>query len=253
MKFARIRYQGKAVTGIVKGDEICVVENSMFEAVKETKTTIPIAEADFLPPTDPTKIVCVGQNYIGHIQEVGATVPELPMIFLKPPSCLIGHGDPIVFPKKGERVDYEGELAVIVKKRMKDVPEEEALDGVLGCTCFNDVTERAFQALSPFNLALSKAYDTFGPCGPFVVTDIDPNKLEVTTRLNGEIVQQDNTSNCVFTVQRILSYVSGYMTLEPGDIVITGTPKGIRPMKPGDTVEVEIEGIGILRNRVQAA
>jgi 2-keto-4-pentenoate hydratase/2-oxohepta-3-ene-1,7-dioic acid hydratase in catechol pathway len=150
-------------------------------------------------------------------------------------------------------VDYEGEMAVIIKDEMKNVPEEEALRYVLGCSCLNDVTERALVVEDPLMLSISKGMDTFGPCGPYVVTGLDPNNLSVTTYLNGEIVQQDHTSDFVFSVQYLLHYISRFITLYPGDIVSTGTPKGISPMKPGDVVEVEVEGVGRLRNSVIAS
>jgi 2-keto-4-pentenoate hydratase/2-oxohepta-3-ene-1,7-dioic acid hydratase in catechol pathway len=178
-------------------------------------------------------------------------VPKEPIIFLKPPSCLIGHEHPIIYPQAAKRVDFEGELALVIKHRMKNVNEIDTLNYVLGYSCFNDVTERNMVGNNPHLLSLSKGFDTFGPFGPYIVTDLDPNHLMLKTYLNGELKQQDNTKNCVFSIQQVLSYISRYMTLLPGDIVSTGTPRGIAPMKPGDTVEVEIENIGSLRNIVQ--
>jgi 2-keto-4-pentenoate hydratase/2-oxohepta-3-ene-1,7-dioic acid hydratase in catechol pathway len=178
-------------------------------------------------------------------------VPKEPLIFLKPPSCLIGHEHPIIYARNAERIDYEGELAIVIKHRMKSVDETDTLNYVLGYSCFNDVTARNMVAKDRFLLTLAKGFDSFGPFGPYIVTDLDPNHLMLKTYLNGELKQQDNTKNCVFSVQQVLSFISKYMTLFPGDIVITGTPRGIAPMKPGDTVEVEIEAIGTLRNFVQ--
>jgi len=250
MKFARFEYEGNVSFGMVKEEEIIVLDGSPFEAYKETGTRYALSDVRLLPPANPTKIVCIGLNFRQHIEEVGAKVPERPHFFLKPPSSLIGHEDAIVFPRIAERVDYEGELAVVVKEKMKDVPEDGALNHILGCSCFNDVTERAVVFNNIADLTLAKGFDTFSACGPYLVTDLDPNNLEVKTYLNGKLMQHDNTKNCVFTVQHILSYLSQVMTLFPGDIVIMGTPKGIAPMKPGDVVEVEVEGVGRLRNTV---
>jgi len=250
MKFARFEYGGNVSFGMVKAGEMIVLDGSPFDTYEETRTHYALSDVKLLPPAIPTKIVCIGLNFRGHIEEVGAKVPERPHVFLKPPSSLIGHEDAIIFPRGAERVDYEGELAVVVKEKMKDVPEDEALHHILGCSCFNDVTERAIVFNNIADLALAKGFDTFGACGPYLVSDLDPNNLELKTYLNGELMQHDNTRNCVFTVQHILSYLSQCMTLFPGDIVSMGTPKGIAPMKPGDVVEVEVEGVGRLRNTV---
>jgi len=252
MKLARIEYNGKVHNGMVEAEEIRVLSDSFWNQFEVTEEKISSSEVRFLPPAIPSKIVCVGQNYLGHIEELGVPVPKEPILFFKPPSCLIGHEHPIIYPREAKRVDYEGELAIVVKRKMRNVNETDALKYVLGYSCFNDVTERNMVESSPFLLSLSKGIDTFGSCGPYIVTDLDPNRLILKTFLNGELKQQDNTQNCVFSIQRVLSYISRYMTLLPGDIVTTGTPKGIAPMQPGDTVEVEIEGIGCLRNRVHA-
>jgi 2-keto-4-pentenoate hydratase/2-oxohepta-3-ene-1,7-dioic acid hydratase in catechol pathway len=251
-KLARYEYNKKIYEGLVDADEIHVIKGSFGEYYEVSGKKHRISEVRFLPPVIPTKVVCVGQNYLGHIEELGAPVPKEPIIFLKPPSCLIGHEHPITYARDAERIDYEGELAIVIKHRMKSVNESDTLNYVLGYSCFNDVTERNMVAKNPFLLSLSKGFDSFGPFGPWIVTDLDPNQLMLKTYLNGEIKQQDNTKNCVFSVQQVLSFISKYMTLFPGDIVITGTPRGIAPMKSGDTVEVEIENIGTLRNMVQA-
>jgi 2-keto-4-pentenoate hydratase/2-oxohepta-3-ene-1,7-dioic acid hydratase in catechol pathway len=253
MKFARFEYKDDVLLGMVEGEEITVLDGSFFEGYEETETHYPLSDIKLLPPVIPTKIVCIGRNYRGHIEEIGAEVPEEPEVFLKPPSSLIGHEDAIIYPRNAERVDYEGELAVVIKDTMKDVSEDKALQYVLGCSCFNDVTERALVRKDPGLLIVAKGFDTFSALGPYVVTDLDPNNLEVKTYLNGKLMQHDNTKNWVFSIQDILRYVSQCMTLYPGDIVSTGTPKGIAPMKPGDVVEVEIGGIGKLRNSVKAA
>ena len=252
MKFARFEANGEIFNGMAEADEITVIRGSFFNQYEMTDKKYSISEISFLSPVLPTKIICVGQNYLGHIEELGVPVPKEPVIFFKPPSCLIGHEHPIIYPTDAKRVDYEGELAVIIKKEMRNVNKSDALNFVLGYTCFNDVTERNLVGSSPFLLSLSKGMDTFGPCGPYIVTDLDPNRLMLKTFLNGELKQQDNTQHCVFSIQRVLSYICRYITLLPGDIVTTGTPQGIAPMQPGDRVEVEIEGVGRLKNSVAA-
>lgn len=253
MKFARFEYEGEVSLGMVKAEEITVLDGSLFDRYEETEARYPLSDVKLLPPVLPTKIVCIGRNYRGHIEEIGAEVPEDPEMFLKPPSSLIGHEDAIIYPRNAQRVDYEGELAVVIKDKMKDVPEDEALRYVLGCSCFNDVTERDLVMKDLSLLTVAKGFDTFSPFGPYVVIGLNPNNLDVKTYLNGKLMQDDNTKNWVFSIQQILHYASQCMTLYPGDIVITGTPKGVAPMKPGDVVEVEIEGIGKLRNTVKAA
>ncbi len=252
MKFARFRREGNVFLGMVREEEITVLDGSLFTGYEETKAHYPLSDVKLLPPVIPTKIVCIGRNYRGHIEEIGAEVPEEPEVFLKPPSSLIGHEDAIIYPRNAERVDYEGELAVVIKDKMKDVPEGQTLKHVLGYSCFNDVTERSLVMKDPTLLIVAKGFDTFSPFGPYLVRDLNPNNLEVKTYLNGKLRQHDNTKTWVFNIQHILRYVSQCMTLYPGDIITTGTPKGVAPMKPGDVVEVEIEGIGKLRNTVKA-
>ncbi len=253
MKIARFEKDGKISYGAVEGEEIITLSGSVFDGPQKSGPGQPIADVKLLPPTMPSKVVCVGQNYLGHIKELGVPVPEEPVVFLKPNTCLIGQGDDIIYPKQATRVDYEGELALVVKKPLKDASEAEAMQGLLGCSCFNDVTERNWAAKSPFLLTLCKGFDTFGCYGPWIDTEADPGALDIKTYLNGKVMQDDNTANCVFSPGSILSFVSRHMTLLPGDVVITGTPKGIAPMEVGDLVEVEVEGVGKLSNRLTAA
>ncbi len=250
MKLARFAHQDDIQLGIVSGDGIEVIQGSFFEEYRPTGILYPLNDVRLLPPVTPTKIICVAHNYRGLIQEIGEEFPAEPVFFLKPPSSLIGPGDSIVFPEGAERVIFEGELALIIKDAMKGVPENEALDHVLGYTCFNDVTERAMIERSQIDLTPAKGFDTFGPIGPCVVTDLNPNTLDLRTYLNGKLMQEDNTANCIFRVEYILHYLSRIMTLCPGDIVSTGTPQGIAAMHPGDVVVVEIEGIGRLKNPI---
>jgi len=209
----------------------------------------PISSVKFLPPVEPTKIIAIGVNYIDHAQELGVSAPEEPIIFLKPPSALIGDRDPIILPKASSRVDYEGELAVVIGKRCRNVPRERAKEFILGYTCFNDVTARDLQAKDG-QWSRAKSFDTFAPMGPYIAELEDASKLRIQTRVNGEIRQRSNTSNMIFDVPALIEFVSSIMTLEKGDVISTGTPSGIGMLKDGDIVEVEIEGIGVLRNPV---
>ncbi len=200
----------------------------------------------FLPPTEPSKIVAVGLNYVDHAAELSMPLPDEPVIFLKPPSAVIGDGDPIVLPDVG-RIDYEGELAVVIAKECRDVAASDAADYILGYTCFNDVTARDLQAKDG-QWTRAKSFDTFAPLGPYIAELDDAGKLSIVTRLNGEVVQKSNTSNMVFDVFELVSFISSVMTLKPGDVIATGTPAGVGQLRHGDVVEVEIEGIGVLRN-----
>lgn len=252
MKFVRFIHNESMSYGIVEDPLIRVIDKPPFDEYRETGETFELSAVKLLTPTVPSKIVCIGLNYIGHIEEAGEKIPEKPLFFFKPPSCLIGNDDPIVYPRTAQKISYEGELAVVIKDRIKDVPEGTALDHILGYAVFNDVTERRHSKI-PETLSLAKGFDTFGPYGPYVVTNLDPDNLEIKTFLNGSLVQHDNTKNCIFHVDKVISYITECMTLYPGDVVITGTPKGIVLMQPGDVVEIKINSIGTLRNKVIGA
>ncbi|MDP2218293.1 MAG: fumarylacetoacetate hydrolase family protein [Methanolobus sp.] len=213
--------------------------------------TYEMEELEVLPPSNPSKIVCVGLNYHDHATEVGMKVPDEPVLFIKPPSAVIGHGDKIMYPRCSHRVDYEAELAVIIGKRCKNIEYERACDVIAGFTCFNDVTARDLQSRD-VQWTRAKSFDTFAPVGPFIIptSDFDPDNAFIKARVNGEVKQDSNTSNLIFDVPYLIEFISGIMTLEVGDIIATGTPPGIGELNPGDTVEVEIEGIGTLRNEV---
>lgn len=200
----------------------------------------------------PTKIVGIGQNYRAHAAEMGKGIPEEPLMFLKPPSAIIRDGMPIERPAGYERVDYEGELGVVIGKRARHVSRESALDHVGGYTCINDVTVRDLQKKDG-QWARAKGFDTFCPIGPRIVAGLDPSNLRITTRVNGAIKQDSSTSDLIFDVPTLIAFVSRYMTLEEGDLISTGTPAGVGNLNPGDVVEVEIAGIGVLRNPVIAA
>jgi 2-keto-4-pentenoate hydratase/2-oxohepta-3-ene-1,7-dioic acid hydratase in catechol pathway len=251
MKLVRYQIGEKASYGIWEDVFIQKVSGSIFGKFKPTSVKHKISEVRLLPPAEPSKILCIGLNYRDHIEELGQEIPKFPSYFMKPLSAVIGPEDPILYPRVAQRVDYEGELALVVKDRVKDVSPEEALDHVLGYTCFNDVTERELAPV-PGQLTRSKGFDTFAAFGPCIATGLDPSQLVVRTYLNGKKVQDGQTRNLVFSVPFLVHYLSQCMTLLPGDIISTGTPRGIGPMKPGDVVEVSIEGIGTLRNPLQA-
>ncbi|MCS7144866.1 MAG: fumarylacetoacetate hydrolase family protein [Archaeoglobaceae archaeon] len=216
----------------------------LFESLE-----FPMACIKFLPPVIPSKIVAVGLNYLDHAEELGMPIPEEPIIFFKPSSAIIGDLEPIMIPKASKRVDYEGELAVVIAKRCKNVSKAKAEDFILGYTCFNDVTARDLQAKDG-QWTRAKSFDTFAPLGPYIVELEDPSNLKIETRVNGEVRQRSSTSNMIFDVYSLLEFISSIMTLEAGDVIATGTPAGIGMLKSKDLVEVEIEKIGVLRNPV---
>jgi 2-keto-4-pentenoate hydratase/2-oxohepta-3-ene-1,7-dioic acid hydratase in catechol pathway len=199
---------------------------------------------------NPSKIVAVGLNYRDHARELNMEIPEYPLIFLKPSTSVIGTGDEIIFPAQTKELHYEGELAIVIGTQTRNVPVEAALDHIAGFTSANDVTARDLQRLDG-QWTRAKSFDTFCPLGPRIVKDIDPGKLGISTRVNGKIRQQSNTANMIFNVYELVSFISGIMTLLPGDVIITGTPPGVGPLVPGDIVEIDIEGIGILKNTVR--
>lgn len=197
----------------------------------------------------PTKVVCVGTNYGDHARELNMRIPREPLIFLKSPSSLIYNSDKIIYPPGIGRLDYEAELAVVIKKKAKRVREEEARKYILGYTCLNDVTARDLQKRDG-QWTRSKSFDTFCPIGPAIETGLDTSKLKIESYLNGELKQSSCTSDLIFPVERLVAFISGVMTLLPGDIISTGTPSGVGPMKAGDIIEIRIEGIGTLKNEV---
>jgi len=201
-------------------------------------------------PVRPSKIVCVGRNYLAHAQELGNIVPPQPMIFLKPPSALLGPGQPIVLPSQSQQVEYEGEIGVVILERLRDVSAAAAERARLGYVCVNDVTARDLQKTDG-QWGRAKGFDTFCPVGPAVVEGLDWGTLEVTTRLNGAVRQHGKTTEMAYSIPAIIAFVSSVMTLEPGDLIATGTPAGVGRLAAGDVVEVEVTGVGVLRNPVR--
>jgi 2-keto-4-pentenoate hydratase/2-oxohepta-3-ene-1,7-dioic acid hydratase in catechol pathway len=197
----------------------------------------------------PSKIVCIGTNYRAHATEMGKAVPDEPVLFFKPPSAVIAPGEPIVRPRGYARVDFEGELALVIGRRARRVSAASAMDYVLGLACLNDVTVRDLQ-VKDGQFARAKGFDSFCPLGPVVRGGVDPADLRLVTRVNGEVKQDSRTSDLIFSARHLVEFISRYMTLEPGDIISTGTPSGVANLTPGDVVEIEIEGVGVLSNPV---
>jgi len=251
MLIARFSHRDVIHYGILEGDSIAILSPDIFTGMERTGHRVARSEAMLLPPISPRMIIGLGRNYLSHIAEMSVAPPDRPAIFFKPPGSVIGHLQPIIIPHWATRVDYEGELGVIIGKRMRYIDETSALKGILGYTCFNDVTERHVGSSGLINQDISKSCDTFGPCGPWISTAINPDNTSIRTILNGTVVQEDNTGRTVFSLARIISDLSRFMTLMPGDLIITGTPGGIGPVQEGDSVDVEIEGIGRLSNPVR--
>ncbi len=249
MKIVRYTNPRRTEYGILEGEVIRSLAGTPYQRIKVTDRYYKLSEVRLLAPCTPSKIVAVGLNYRSHAEEVSSQLPDTPLIFLKPSTSVIGPEENIIYPESSQRVDYEGELAVVIKTRAWRVPREQALNYILGYTCFNDVTARDLQSKDP-QWNRSKSFDTFAPIGPWIETDLDPANLTLETRLNGELKQQATTSDLIFSVPELVSFISHVMTLLPGDVIATGTPSGIGPMKPGDTVEVSIEAIGTLKNYV---
>lgn len=250
MKYARYERNGTVSYGLVEGNTISRIEGDIFGRHKVTGDSCRLSDVKLLAPVMPSKIVAVGINYRDHATEMKLDLPEDPVLFIKPSTAVIGPEDTIIRPRMSQRVDYEAELALVIGKKAKDVEPEEALEYVLGATCLNDVTARDLQSKDD-QWTRAKGFDTFAPMGPFIVTDADYNNIDIELALNGETKQKSNTSYFISNAQKIVSYISKIMTLNPGDVIATGTPSGVGPMKSGDVVEVRLAGIGALKNIVE--
>lgn len=235
---ARFSFEGRTYIGTVHGEKI-TSEGRDYD----------LGQIKLLAPSEPSKIVCVGLNYVKHARELNMTLPDEPILFLKPPSAVLNPEDEIVSPPSSQQVDYEGELGVVLGKKCKGVKASEAENYILGYTCFNDVTARDLQRKDG-QWTRAKSFDTFAPFGPWISVDIDPDDLDIKTRVNGRTVQDSNTSDLIFNVRKLIEFISGVMTLLPGDVIATGTPPGVGKLEMGDIVEVEVEGIGVLKNSV---
>jgi 2-keto-4-pentenoate hydratase/2-oxohepta-3-ene-1,7-dioic acid hydratase in catechol pathway len=241
---------GQEEYGILSDERIRVIDGKPYnDIIEKTGCYRDASEVKLLAPCLPSKVVALGVNYRSHGEEMSHRIPAEPLIFIKPSTSVIGPGDAIVYPRSSKRVDYEGELGVVIKTVTRHVSMEEAPDYILGYTCVNDVTARDIQA-SDKQWTRSKSFDTFCPIGPCIETELDPDHTGLETLLNGQIKQKTSTSDLIFPVYELVSFISEVMTLLPGDVIATGTTSGIGPMQPGDTVEVKIDNIGTLRNHV---
>jgi 2-keto-4-pentenoate hydratase/2-oxohepta-3-ene-1,7-dioic acid hydratase in catechol pathway len=247
-----IRYQANQAVayGMVVDRLVHHLSPEPWEVLRPGPVVADLDEVTLLAPCLPSKIIAVGRNYAAHAAEHGAEVPAEPLIFLKPPSAVLGPGQAIVYPEHlSQHVDHEAELAVVIGRRARRVRREEALAYVFGYTCANDVTARDLQQRDG-QWTRSKGFDTFCPLGPWIVTELDITDIAVRCRVNAELRQDGRTRDMVFGVDELIAYASAVMTLEPGDLILTGTPAGVGPILPGDRVAVEIEGIGTLENEV---
>ena len=254
MQIARYEAGGQAYYGIVEGDTLRRLAGPPFASLAATGTVDARASARLLCPIENPRIFGVGLNYVSHVKESGQPTPKFPMLFMKASTAAIGPGDAIVYPREGKNVHFEGELAVIIGRRARRIPKEEALDAVFGYSCANDVSERVIQMaeMATGCLLVGKGFDTFSPIGPVIATGLDPTDLTREAFVNGERRQRIHTSDLLFSVAALVSYLSQSTTLLPGHVIITGTPAGVGPVAPGDVVDITIEGIGTLTNPVVA-
>ncbi|HEX7684293.1 MAG TPA: fumarylacetoacetate hydrolase family protein [Trinickia sp.] len=252
-----VRY---ALDGVVRYGVMCDeatiarLAGSPFDSLDRSGERDRLSDVRLLAPVERPRIFGLGYNYKAHSNEVGKPVPDLPVLFMKPSTAVIGPDESIVYPSDGEIVHFEGELCVVIGKMARHVPEARALDYVLGYTCGNDVSDRVLQRReSAFGcLFAGKGYDTFAPLGPAIVTGLDPSNVPIVTRVNGEVRQNGNSADLLFPVPYLIAYLSRYLTLLPGDVIMTGTPAGVGPIHVGDTIEIDIAPIGVLRNSVVA-
>lgn len=257
MRIVRYQIKGKKPGyGILENNLIKGFSHIPFSQFRKFSTSLPavdtvynVNEVKLLAPCLPSKIICLGKNYLSHVEEFNSDVPSVPLIFLKPPTSIVGSYEQIVLPRGSRRVDYEGELAVVIGKKAKNIQQKQAHDYILGYTCFNDVSERHNQKLDG-QWTRAKGYDTFAPLGPWIETEVNPDDLKLETYLNGELRQSARTSDLIFKIPELLHFISTIMTLIPGDVIATGTTSGVGKMNHGDVVEVKIEKIGNLKNFV---
>ena len=251
MRFVRFESAGSASYGLLDGESVVPVADRPWEKVVRTGEALPLGRVRLLAPCQPTKVVAVGQNYRAHAAEMGLPIPDAPIIFLKPPSSVIGPGEAIVCPRISQEVHHESELTIVIGRRARFVRPEDVSSVVWGYTCGNDVTARDLQRRDG-QWTRSKSFDTFCPLGPWVDTALDVTDVPVLCRVNGQVRQNSRTGDMIFDVATLVAFVTEVMTLEPGDVIMTGTPQGVGPMGPGDTVEVETGGLGVLVNPVVA-
>ncbi|HEY7487039.1 MAG TPA: fumarylacetoacetate hydrolase family protein [Streptosporangiaceae bacterium] len=252
MRIARFSTDNGVAFGAIEDDAIAAIAAHPFGEVRFTGERFALDDVRLVAPILPSKIVAIGKNYAGHVREMGGEAPAEPVIFMKPSTSVIGPREAIAYPQKlSERVDYEGELAIVIGRLCRDVPVERTAEVVLGYACANDVTARDLQRRDG-QWTRAKGFDTFCPIGPWIETSVDPSDLAITTTVNGAVRQEARTSLLLHDVPTLISYVSQVMTLLPGDVILTGTPEGVGPLEIGDEVAVTIESIGTLTNRVVA-
>lgn len=250
-----LRYQlddAEPQYGWLLDDKVGPIRGDIYGAFQREEADIPLQDVRLLPPTTPSKVICVARNYLAHAEEHQAEVPEVPALFLKPPSAIIGHAGEIVIPPQATRVEEEAELVVVIGKKGKWIAAEEAREHILGYTIGNDVTERTFQR-QDLQWTRGKGFDTFAPLGPWIETDFYPADAMISCHINGDLRQMATTRDMVFTVEQLIAFASSFMTLLPGDVILTGTPEGVSPLSEGDSVEITVEGIGTLENPVTAS
>ena len=237
------------VWGILEDNQVYPLAQAPYLGIQVNGAARALASVKLLAPATPSKLVCVGRNYAEHAAELGNEVPTEPLIFLKPPSTVVGPGEPVVYPAISQRVDHEGELALMIGSRCRNLSEENAMSVVYGYTVANDVTARDLQRADG-QWTRGKGFDTFAPVGPWIDTDFDPANKAVRCWVNEEVRQDGNTALLIYSIARVLAYVTRFMTLEAGDLILTGTPAGVGAVQPGDVMTVEVEGLGKLRNPV---
>ena len=250
-----VRYESqdgkKPKYGWLLDDKVGEIGGNIFGRYQRKEAETPLADVRLLAPSEPTKILCVGRNYVEHAKELGNEVPKIPLIFMKPPSSIISNGETIILPPQSAQVEHEGELVIVIGKRGRHITTENAKKHILGYTVGNDVTARDLQK-SDSQWTRAKGFDTFCPFGPWIDTEFDPADSVLTCRVNGQMRQMASTRDMVFNVGVLISYISSVMTLESGDLIFTGTPSGVGELKDGDEVSVEIEGLGEIKNKVKS-
>ena len=249
MRIVRFRYQRRDFWGILDKNHVQLLKKPPFGGIVRETIKIALSKVKLLVPTIPSKIILVGLNYRDHAKELNLNLPNEPIIFLKPHTAMVAHEEKIIYPPRVKRLDYEAELAIVIKKEAKGIKEKDAPEFILGYTCLNDVTARDLQEKDG-QWTRSKSFDTFCPIGPWVETKLTPAAVNIKSFVNGRLKQDSNTRQLIFPVKCLVSFVSRVMTLNPGDIISTGTPLGVGPMEAGDRVDVEIQGIGRLTNYV---
>ena len=258
MKIVRYKRESEIIWGVLTGETIETLAAAPFDGIGPGGATVSLGEVELLAPVEPPNVLAIGLNYRQHAAESNMKIPERPLLFIKANTSVIGPGASVVLPKIApDEVDYEAELCIVIGKEAKNVSEAKALEHVLGYTCSNDVSARDCQLRLDAQWARAKSFDTFCPLGPWIETDLNPDNVEILSRVNGQVMQESNTSDMIFGCAKLISFLSRCLTLLPGTVIMTGTPEGIgfarKPpvfLKPGDTVEIEIAGIGVLKNPV---